>query len=159
MKALFLDRDGVINLDHGYVGKVEDFEFVEGILDCIQRFQEKGYQPIVVTNQSGIGRGYYSLEDFEKVTAYMLQKMQEHGIAIDRSHVFFCPHAPNEGCNCRKPKPGMFLQAKKRFSIDMSASVMIGDKPSDIEAAKKVGVGRTVMVEKDRPIECDKILI
>ncbi len=157
MKALFLDRDGVINVDYGYVGKVEEFEFVDGILDCIRRFQEQGFQPIIVTNQSGVGRGYYSHEDFEKVTAFMLQKMREHGIKIDRIHVFFCPHTPDAGCECRKPQPGMFLQAKERFDIDMPHSIMIGDKPSDIEAAKAAGVGKTILVSKNEPINCDKI--
>ena len=158
MKALFLDRDGVVNVDHGYVGKVEDFQFVDGILDCIRRFQKKGFQPIVVTNQSGIGRGYYTLEDFENVTDFMLRTMREHGIEIDRSHVFFCPHAPDAGCDCRKPNPGMFLQAKKRFDIDMPHSIMIGDKPSDIEAAKAAGVGKTILVTKNEPIDCDILL-
>jgi D-glycero-D-manno-heptose 1,7-bisphosphate phosphatase len=157
-RALFLDRDGVINIDHGYVSRVEDFRFVPGILDFILQAQRKGYLPIVVTNQSGIGRGYYTREDFERLTEHMLQKMQEHGIAIDRSRVFHCPHAPEVGCECRKPMPGMFLEAKERFGIDMGNSLMIGDKPSDIEAANAAGVGRAVLVEKNRPNLYDILL-
>jgi D-glycero-D-manno-heptose 1,7-bisphosphate phosphatase len=156
-RALFLDRDGVINIDHGYVGRVEDFEFVEGILAFIKKAQERGYLPIIVTNQSGIGRGYYSSEDFEAVTRYMLQKMREQGIEIEREQVFHCPHAPEEACVCRKPMPGMFEAAKKRFDIDMENSIMIGDKPSDIEAAKRAGVGHTVLIEKNRPIRREEI--
>ncbi len=152
MKALFLDRDGVINVDHGYVSRVEDFEFVPGILDFIKTAQKKGYLPIVVTNQSGIGRGYYSCEDFEKLTDHMLEKMREAGIEIERSQVFFCPHDPDEGCACRKPMPGMFLEAAEKFGIDMKNSIMIGDKPSDIEAAKRAGVGRTFLVEKNQGV-------
>ena len=154
-RALFLDRDGVINIDHGYTHRIEDFEFVGGILELIKRLQERGYLPIVVTNQSGIGRGYYSSENFETLTAYMLRKMREHGIDIGREQVFHCPHAPKEACECRKPMPGMFETAKKRFDIDMENSIMIGDKPSDIEAAKRAGVGRTVLVETNRPIKIE----
>ncbi len=157
-KALFLDRDGVINLDHGYVHTVEAFEFVPGILDCIRRMQSRGYLPIVVTNQSGIGRGYYSREDFRRVTDYMLEEMRKAGIAISREQVLFCPHTPEEGCGCRKPQPGMLLEAIERFGIDPAASVMIGDKRSDIEAAEAARVGRTLLVEKNGPIDCDKII-
>ena len=157
-KALFLDRDGVINLDHGYVHTVEAFEFVPGILDCIRRMQARGYLPIVVTNQSGIGRGYYSREDFRRVTDYMLEEMRKAGIAISREQVLFCPHTPEEGCGCRKPQPGMLLEAIERFGIDPAASVMIGDKRSDIEAAEAARVGRTLLVEKNGPIDCDKII-
>ena len=154
-KALFLDRDGVINVDHGYVNRIEDFEFLPGILDFIASAQKRGYFPIVVTNQSGIGRGYYTQENFEEVTAYMLREMQKHGIDIDRAQVFFCPHAPEEECGCRKPMPGMFEEAGRRFGIDMGASWMIGDKPSDIEAAKRAGVGHTVLIEKNSPIRSE----
>ncbi len=157
-KALFLDRDGVINIDHGYVSRVEDFEFVPGILALIRRAQERGYLPIVVTNQSGIGRGYYGEEDFERLTRYMIEEMRRHGIGIGREQIFHCPHAPEEGCDCRKPMPGMFLAAKERFGIDMENSLMVGDKPSDIEAAKAAGVGRAVLVEKNRPNLYDILL-
>ncbi len=152
-KALFLDRDGVINIDHGYVGKIEDFEFVEGVLDLVYQAQQRGYIPILITNQSGIGRGYYTKEDFEKLTSFMLQKMQQRGIVIDRSHVFYCPHRPDERCECRKPMPRMFLEARERFDIDMTDSWMIGDKPSDIEAARSAGVGHAYLTEKNRRID------
>jgi D-glycero-D-manno-heptose 1,7-bisphosphate phosphatase len=152
-RALFLDRDGVINVDHGYVSREEDFEFVEGILDFIREAQERNYFPIVVTNQSGIGRGFYTEEDFEKLTAHMLEAMRQYGIAIDRSRIFHCPHAPEERCDCRKPAPGMFLQARERFGIDMENSLMIGDKESDIEAAREAGVGRLYRIGKNEPID------
>lgn len=157
-KALFLDRDGVINIDHGYVGKIENFEFVDGILDFIKSAQKNGYLPIIVTNQSGIGRGYYSLEDFEKLTEWMLDKMRQVGIKIDRSQVFHCPHSPEVGCNCRKPMPGMFLEAKNQFNIDMKNSWIIGDKPSDIEAAKSAGVENSYLTEKNRRVNIDILL-
>ncbi len=156
-KALFLDRDGVINIDRGYVGKIEYFEFVDGVLDLIYEAQKRGYIPIVVTNQSGIGRGYYSGEDFEKLTSWMVRKMRERGIMIDRSHIFFCPHRPDEGCECRKPMPGMFREAQQRFGIDMAASWMIGDKPGDIEAAERAGVGHTYLTERNRRIDIKEL--
>ncbi len=153
VKALFLDRDGVINIDHGYVSRVEDFEFVDGILEFIKKAEEKGYLPIIVTNQSGIGRGYYASEDFERLTEWMIGQMREAGIKIGRDQVFYCPHDPDAGCDCRKPMPGMFLEAAKRFGIDLENSVMIGDKPSDIEAARAAGVGHTFLVKKNVPIK------
>ncbi|ADV46677.1 D-glycero-beta-D-manno-heptose 1,7-bisphosphate 7-phosphatase [Nitratifractor salsuginis] len=152
LKALFLDRDGVINIDHGYVGSIEDFQFVEGVLPMIRLAQEAGYLPIIVTNQSGIGRGYYSREDFEKVTRFMIEKMREAGIEMNREQVFFCPHTPDEGCACRKPRPGMLLEAKERFGLDMEASWMIGDKAGDIEAARAAGVGRRVLVQPNQAL-------
>jgi len=156
-KALFLDRDGVINIDYGYVSKIKDFKFIDGILDFIKSAQKKGYLPIVVTNQSGIGRGYYSLEDFEKLTEWMLEQMQQAGIEIDRSQVFYCPHAPEDGCDCRKPMPGMLLEAKKCFNIDMKNSWMIGDKLSDIEAAKSAGVENSYLTEKNRKLNVKEL--
>lgn len=157
VKALFLDRDGVVNIDHGYTHRIEDFKFVEGILPFIRTMQKRGYLPIIVTNQSGIGRGYYSEEDFERLTAWMLRRMQEAGIEIERDNVFHCPHAPEAGCRCRKPEPGMFLDAQRRFDIDMETSWMIGDKASDIEAAKRAGVGHTFLMNKNGLIAHDII--
>jgi D-glycero-D-manno-heptose 1,7-bisphosphate phosphatase len=152
-KALLLDRDGVINIDNGYVGKIEKFQFVDGILPLIRLAEEKGYLPIIVTNQSGIGRGYYSVDDFEKLTEWMIEKMRKNGIAMNRSQVFFCPHLPEEGCDCRKPRPGMILEATKRFKLDLPNSWMIGDKISDIEAAYRAGVGHMLLTRSNRPID------
>lgn len=151
-KALFLDRDGVINVDHGYTYRIEDFHFVEGILDFIRIMQERGYLPIVVTNQSGIGRGYYRSEDFERLTEEMLRRMRDAGIAIERAQVFACPHAPEEGCSCRKPEPGMFLQAAERFELDLASSLLFGDKLSDIQAGRAAGVGHCCLVTPNQPI-------
>jgi len=158
-KTLFLDRDGVINVDHGYVSRIEDFEFVDGILEFIKEAQRKGYMPIVITNQSGIGRGYYTQDDFERLTAHMIEKMQNHGIRIGREQIFHCPHDPDEGCRCRKPMPGMFLEAAERFDLDMQHSIMVGDKPSDIEAARAAGVGRVFLVEKNHPVRHYDIIL
>ncbi len=151
-KAIFLDRDGVINVDKQYVSKIEEFEFTDGIFSLLNALQEMGYLLIVVTNQSGIGRGYYTLEDFQKLTEWKLRKLAEQGIHIEK--VYYCPHAPESNCDCRKPSPKMLLDASESFNIDMKRSWMVGDKKSDIEAGKNAGVGKTVFVASGKePLE------
>lgn len=138
IKALFLDRDGVINYDPGYVYRIEDFEFMPRIFEALAGFMMLGYEIFVVTNQSGIGRGYYSEDDFAKLSKYMIDEFKSYGIEIKK--IYHCPHTPSDDCNCRKPKPGMILQALNEHNIDPQASLIIGDKPSDLEAARKAGV-------------------
>jgi D-glycero-D-manno-heptose 1,7-bisphosphate phosphatase len=145
--ALFLDRDGVINVDHGYVSRPEDFEPIEGIFDLCREAQRQGYLIIVITNQAGIGRGYYSESDFEALTAWMIGRFEEEGIAI--GGIYHCPFHPEHGVGrykadsaCRKPNPGMILQAAAEHGIDLASSVLVGDKPSDIQAGISAGVAR-----------------
>ncbi len=146
-KALFLDRDGVINVEKNYLYKIEDFEFIDGIFELTKFFQEKGYKIIVVTNQSGIARGYYSKEDFTKLSSWMKEQFLKKGIEI--TDIYHCPHHPDftGECFCRKPKPGMFLDAKRDHDIDLENSIMIGDKQSDIEAAKAAGIKRAFLFD------------
>ncbi|SMN15301.1 D-glycero-D-manno-heptose 1,7-bisphosphate phosphatase [uncultured Candidatus Thioglobus sp.] len=151
MKVIFLDRDGVINKEVGYLHKIEDFEFIDGVFDVCLNFQSSGYEIIVVTNQSGIERGYYSEEDFQLVTQWMLEQFKNHGIQI--LDVFFCPHGPESNCDCRKPKPGMFNQANDKYSIDMPNSWMVGDKEADIQAANSVGISNTILVKSGHNID------
>ncbi|MEZ0318306.1 MAG: D-glycero-beta-D-manno-heptose 1,7-bisphosphate 7-phosphatase [Methylophilaceae bacterium] len=145
--ALFLDRDGVINIDKGYVHKAEDCEFVDGIFDLVKRANQLGYKVFVVTNQAGIARGYYTEEQFLSFSEWMKNEFQKHQAHIDE--IYFCPHHPVYGleayhisCDCRKPAPGMFLKAQAAFNIDMSRSIMIGDNLSDLEAAHAANVER-----------------
>lgn len=146
-KALFLDRDGVINIDKEYLYKIEDFEFCEGIFELLESFSSLGFILLVVTNQSGIGRGYYTKEDFEVLSAWMVEEFAKKNIKI--SKVYYCPHTPQDNCTCRKPNTGMFELAFEEFGIDMKNSWMIGDKLSDIQAAKKAGVVNTVFIGKE----------
>ena len=146
-KAVFLDRDGVINIDKAYVYKIEDFEFCQGVFEALKHFQNLGYLLIVVTNQSGIGRGYYREEDFHTLTRWMRETLNEHTIIIDA--VYYCPHAPEAMCNCRKPKSGMFENAIKALDIDVKKSWMIGDKESDIQAAHHVKIPHTVLISHE----------
>jgi len=155
-KALFLDRDGVINIDHGYVSTPEQFEFVDGVFEACQQFQALGYKLIVVTNQSGIARGYYSPQQFEQLTQWMCAQFAAHGVHI--TAVYHCPHHPTKGqapyvqdCNCRKPAPGMLLQAIAEHSIDPALSIMVGDKGADMQAAAAAGVGHKVLVQSGQP--------
>jgi len=150
MKVVFLDRDGVINKEVGYLNKVEDFEFIDGVFASCLNFQSLGYQMIIVTNQSGIGRGYYDESDFHQLTQWMLVQFKGHG--VDILDVFFCPHGPESDCDCRKPKPGMFLQANNKYAIDMKNSWMIGDKEADIQAANMAGISNTVLVKSGHQI-------
>ena len=144
MKAIFLDRDGIINVVHSYVYRQENFEFCEGVFETLQHFLSLDYQLFIVTNQSGIGRGYYSEDDFEKLTSWMLKEFTLNGIKITK--VYHCPHSPDEGCECRKPKTAMFEKAKKEFEVDMQNSWMIGDKPSDIQAGINANILNTIFI-------------
>ena len=150
-KALFLDRDGVINKEHDYVHKIDAFEFIDGVFDAMKTAQEKGYLLIVITNQSGIGRGYYSEDDFFKLSEWMVEVLREKGTHIDR--IYHCPHAPGEGCDCRKPETGMIERAVKDFAIDLSASWLVGDKESDIKAALKAGIPNHVLVRSGHGVD------
>lgn len=148
-KALFLDRDGVINVEKDYLYKIEDFEFIEGIIELCQHYQGLGYKIIVVTNQSGIARGYYSEEDFEILTTWMVSAFEKHGVII--SGVYHCPHHPDISgvCTCRKPKPGMLLDAAKEHHIDLQQSLIIGDKERDIEAGLAAGLRESYLFDEN----------
>lgn len=139
-KALFLDRDGVINHDYGYVYKTEDVKFIDGIFHLCKIAQDKGYLIIIVTNQSGIERGFFKEADYDAVTRYMSKCFARNGVKISAD--FHCPYLHHED---RKPNPGMFLKAQKQFDIDMSASMAIGDKERDSVAARAAGVLNTVL--------------
>jgi D-glycero-D-manno-heptose 1,7-bisphosphate phosphatase len=146
-RAIFLDRDGVINEDTGYVYKQENFKFKEGIFETLKFLGEKGCKFFIVTNQSGIARGYYSKDDFNKLMDWVKKEFLKRGIVIE--DVSFCPHHPDiDGeCECRKPKPGMILNLAKKYNIDLKNTLMIGDKQSDIDAAVRAGVGETVLID------------
>lgn len=153
-KAAFLDRDGVINLDRAYVSRWEDFEFVPGAVDAMRRLKQAGYALVVVTNQSGIARGYYSEAQYQALTDAMQQALADAGAAVDA--VYHCPHHPKGkvaelaiDCDCRKPAPGMILRAAKELNLSLADSILVGDKPSDIEAARAAGVGRAYIVQSD----------
>ncbi len=143
-KALFLDRDGIINVDHGYVHRIEDFVFNPKIFDLLHLFIQHNYKLFIVTNQSGIGRGYYSLEDFKTLTSWMLHIFKSHDIPIEA--VKFCPHAPEEICGCRKPKTGMIDEICQEYRIDLKRSWMIGDKQSDIDLALYAKIGKSIAI-------------
>jgi len=143
-KAFFFDRDGVINIDHGYVSKIEEFDFISGIFEVMRSLVEKGYTLIVVTNQSGIGRGYYTEEDFRRVTEWMLKRFSDEGIKI--TAVYSCPHSPELKCDCRKPEPGMFFEAIREHKLDPSICWMVGDKVTDMQAAETAGIQNRVLI-------------
>ncbi len=144
-KAIFLDRDGVINKEKDYLYKIEDFEFIDGCFDSLINLQEKGFLIFIITNQSGIGRGYYKEEDFFKLNRWMLDEFSKKQIKI--SQVEYCKHGPNEDCKCRKPKTGMIDNILKNFEIDLLNSWLIGDKNSDIQCARNSGIKNTIQVK------------
>lgn len=144
-RALFLDRDGVINVDHGYVIRRQEFEFVDGIFDLCRTARRLGYRIFVVTNQAGIGRGYYSEQEFLALTRWMCGVFERELAAIDK--VYFCPTHPVHGVGkykvastLRKPGPGMILQAAREFDIDLAQSVLVGDRASDMHSGIAAGV-------------------
>ena len=135
-KAIFLDRDGTLNVDRHYLCRKEDFEFLPGVIDGLRRLQEAGFLLIIITNQSGIARGYYSIKDFRRLNTWMLRELKKNGVII--TDTYFCPHLPEatisryrKDCNCRKPKTGLFEQAILDHQIDVGISYAVGDKLRD----------------------------
>lgn len=146
MKVAFLDRDGVINVDSGYVYQRDNFIFTDGCAKALKLLQQEGFALIIVTNQSGIGRNYYSEQDYQQLTSWYQQQLLKQGVAI--SGIYHCPHAPEALCDCRKPAPGLFLQAAAQHDIDFAASIMIGDKQSDTEAATAAGIPNSYLLKQ-----------
>ena len=155
--AIFLDRDGTINVDHGYVSEIDDFQFIDGAIKAMQELKKMGFALVVVTNQSGIARGKFTEDQFMQLTEWMDWSLADRDVDLDG--IYFCPHHPEAGrgdyrqdCDCRKPKPGMLLDAQKFLHIDMAASYMVGDSLKDILAGQAAGVGTTVLVRTGKPI-------
>ena len=151
-KAVFLDRDGVINnpRKNYYVFRIEDFSINKGLIESLLYLQERNYMLIVISNQGGISRGKYTMTDVDRVHEYMESELQKHG--VDLTAVFYCPHHTKiENCLCRKPKPLMIEKAMAQFDIDPELSWFIGDKKSDIEAGERAGV-RTLKVRKNQDL-------
>ncbi|WBX71667.1 D-glycero-beta-D-manno-heptose 1,7-bisphosphate 7-phosphatase [Tenacibaculum retecalamus] len=150
MKTIFIDRDGVINKEVQYLHKIEDFQFIEGVFTSCKYLQKIGFNLIIVTNQSGIGRGYYTKQDFNIVNNWMLNEFKCQNINI--LDVLYCPHKPEDNCKCRKPKTGMFEIADIKYKIDKKKSWLIGDKESDIKAANNFGITNTILVESGHKV-------
>lgn len=160
-KCLILDRDGVINPDTGYTHKIEEFSFFDGVFETCREAQKQGYLIVITTNQAGIAKGHFTEEKFLELTEWMLAEFRKEGVEI--SAVYHCPyHADavteayrHEDHPDRKPNPGMLLRAKEEFGLDMQASIMVGDKESDIQAGKRAGVGTTIRVLTGESKETD----
>jgi len=155
-KALFLDRDGVVNVDKNYLYKIKDFEFINGIFSLCQYYQNLGYLIFIVTNQSGISRGHYTKDDFNILTNWMIGKFIKNNIKITK--VYYCPHHPDitGECDCRKPKPGMLFDAATEYNLDLQGSILIGDKERDIEAGLNAGLSETYLFDKSNYITASK---
>lgn len=149
--ALFLDRDGVINVDHGWVHRRDDVVWVDGIVDLVRWAVDLALPVVVVTNQGGIARGLYNEVAFRSLSNWMLEQFAQWGAPIDL--IVGCPHHPAGAvarfavaCQCRKPAPGMLLRAAKILNLDLGRSVMVGDKPSDMAAAEAAGIGDRILL-------------
>lgn len=145
IKAVFFDRDGVLNVDKDYLHTIEDFEWIDGAKESIVFLTKNNYTVFVVTNQSGIARGFYTIDDMQKLHEYMAAEIKQAGGNIEK--FYFCPHLPGGKikefaieCECRKPKPGLLLQALREYAIDKENSFLIGDKPRDVESAAAAGI-------------------
>lgn len=145
MRAAFIDRDGVINEERNYVHKICDFILLPGVIDGLKLLQKNGFLLVVVTNQAGIAKGYYTEEDYFSLMRHMINIFSQEGVKL--SGIYYCPHHPDfQVCKCRKPNPGMLLKAQSDLSLDLTQSIMIGDKRTDIEADRVVGVKSCVLV-------------
>ncbi|QLK62298.1 D-glycero-beta-D-manno-heptose 1,7-bisphosphate 7-phosphatase [Enterobacteriaceae bacterium Kacie_13] len=160
VSAIFLDRDGTLNVDHGYVHEIDEFQFIDGVIDACLKLKEMGFLLVLVTNQSGIARGKFTEDQFMTLTEWMDWSLADRGVDLDG--IYFCPHHPDGSvkeftqiCDCRKPMPGMFLTAKEELNIDMASSYMVGDKLEDMQAATAAGVGTKILVRTGKPVTAE----
>jgi D-glycero-D-manno-heptose 1,7-bisphosphate phosphatase len=151
-KAVFLDRDGVINFDRGYVSQWSDFELLPGVVTALADLQDLGYRLIVVTNQSGIGRGFYTEGDFAALSTQLIDFLAAHDVRL--TAIYHCPHHPTDAlggykkdCDCRKPRPGMVLRGVADWQLEVEACALVGDKPSDMEAGRGAPIGHLFQVD------------
>lgn len=136
--VVFLDRDGTLNVEKDYVYRYDDWEWISGVFEGLRKLVGLGFRLVVVSNQSGVARGYYTVSDVLALHSKVAADLQREGISV--AGFYFCPHGPEEGCACRKPRPGLLLKAQRDLKIDFSRSYMIGDKLVDVEAAHAAGV-------------------
>lgn len=163
-KAFFLDRDGTVNKHIGFITRIEELELLEGVGESIKLLNEEGYMVIIITNQSGIARGYLSVEELEEIHNKMKMLLQQEGAYVD--DIFYCPHYIDKEiiggrkefqkeCSCRKPKPGMLIEAAGKYNIDLKKSWMIGDSKCDVEAGKRAGCQIALIGQvEDKEIPC-----
>lgn len=155
-KAIFLDRDGTLNVDHGYVHQIDDFHFIDGTIQTLRQLKQMGYLLVVVTNQSGIARGYFSEQQFLQLTEWMDWSLAEQGVDLDG--IYYCPHHPKgqgeyqKTCDCRKPRAGMLMEAIKALKIDPRLSIMVGDKLEDLQAGINAGIPTNILVKTGKPL-------
>jgi len=156
-KVVFLDRDGVINRDSpDYIKSWSEFEFLPGSLEALKQLTLNGFTIIVVTNQSMIHRKMVSLKTLDTIHARMKEAVQSNGGEI--KDIFFCPHIPEEGCDCRKPNPGLIYKAKKKYGIDLETSIMVGDSAKDIQCARNAGCGCAILVQTGNGVTAETLL-
>ena len=155
--AIFLDRDGTINVDHGYVHEIDEFEFIDGVIDAMRELKKMGYALIIVTNQSGIARGKFTEAQFETLTEWMDWSLADRDVELDG--IYYCPHHPQgtvksivRSATVVNRIPGMFISARDFLHIDMAASYMVGDKIEDMQAAAAANVGTKVLVRTGKPV-------
>ncbi|AKC59848.1 D-glycero-beta-D-manno-heptose 1,7-bisphosphate 7-phosphatase [Blochmannia endosymbiont of Polyrhachis (Hedomyrma) turneri] len=155
--GIFLDRDGTINIDQGYSYNITNFIFINGVIDAMIQLKKMKFCLIIVTNQSGIARGFFSKEQFIQLTKWMIKILKTYQINIDG--IYFCPHHPQgaikqfkQNCNCRKPKPGMLLNAEKNLNLNMNKSYIIGDTTEDMLAGQAAGIGTKILVRSGKMI-------
>ncbi|MBF0752521.1 MULTISPECIES: D-glycero-beta-D-manno-heptose 1,7-bisphosphate 7-phosphatase [Pasteurellaceae] len=162
-KAIFLDRDGTLNIDYGYVHDIDHFKFIDGAVDALRELKSMGYLLVLVTNQSGIARDYFSEDQFLQLTEWMDWSLAEQGVDLDG--IYYCPHHPDgkgeykANCNCRKPKSGMLLQAIENLKIDPTRSVMIGDKVDDLKAGIGAKVKTNVLVRSGKSVTEEGVIL
>lgn len=145
--AVFLDRDGVINWETHYLFRREDFHFMEGTFEGIRYLRDKGFLLFILTNQSGIARGFYQLKDFYKLSQWLLEQLDQNQAKIDK--IYFCPHLPSQNCICRKPKPGNIFKAQEEFHLDLSQSWIIGDQKSDLQLKENAGLKYSILIQNE----------